>query len=65
MDAAITGGIIGGAFALSASITAAALGSYLTNRRDAEARRVEIRKRYLERQIEEFYGPLLAIVDFR
>ena len=61
MDPAIIGGAIGGAFALSASITAAALSSYMTNRRDAEARRAEIRKRYLERQIEEFYGPLLAI----
>jgi hypothetical protein len=60
MDPA-TATIIGGLLALSGSIIVAALSSNAANRRDAKARREEIRKRHLERQIEEFYGPLLAI----
>lgn len=37
------------------------LTTFATNWREARTRSAEVRKRFLERQIEEFYGPLLAV----
>jgi hypothetical protein len=37
------------------------LGNFATKRRDAITRAAEIRKQFLERPIEEFYGPLLSL----
>jgi hypothetical protein len=36
---------------------------YLTRKRDSETRRHQTRLRYIERQIEEFYGPLHALAN--
>src|SRR5271166_3242370 len=60
MDSA-TATIIVGLLALAGSISAATLTASAAIRREAEARREEIRKNHLELQIKEFYGPLLAI----
>ena len=56
-----TASVIVAMLALSGSIIIWALGNFATKRRDAITRAAEIRKQFLERQIEEFYGPLLSL----
>jgi hypothetical protein len=56
-----TSTMIGAFVAVSGTILVWGLGNRATNRRETRLRIDEIRKRFLERQIEEFYGPLLAI----
>jgi hypothetical protein len=53
--------ILGTAIPIGGSILVWALTSYTTSKREERTRSAEVRKRFLERQIEEFYGPLLAI----
>ena len=60
-----TANLIGAILALSGSILLWALGNFATNQREARSRSDELRKRFLEKQIEEFYGPLLAISQRR
>ena len=56
-----SGTVIVAALPIGGGIILWALTTYATNWREARTRSAEVRKRFLERQIEEFYGPLLAI----
>ncbi len=55
--------VITGLVALSGSIVVWALGNYATKRREAQNRAAEVRKQFLEKQIAEFYGPLLSLLS--
>jgi hypothetical protein len=52
--------VIVGMLALSGSILVWALANYATKRREAITRASEVRKQFLEKQIADFYGPLLG-----
>jgi hypothetical protein len=53
--------IVAAAVTGSISLIVWTLNALVTSWREVRARRDETRKRFLERQIEEFYGPLLAL----